>query len=286
MAETDMMARLNQAERLIKGFTAFLDAFEKWLNRMTGSRADAEFKESDHPRDADGKFGSGGGGGGSSDKPKSSKSKPTVRPASDPYSSGIKAFGLVHAEAQKKEWRKTAPKSVDDILKTAKANQDAMAKICEEVAEAVGTKFANPGPKSKKRLQEKIDGGRKAENITDAVRGGFNVATPDDGDKIIHLLAEKFEIADEGWQKNAAGYFDRKTMIRFEDGTVGEIQIWPPGMFEAKEQGGGHHLYEKWRTLDPNSTEAATVNQEMIDLYAKVEDALPTEWKSLFRKSG
>jgi hypothetical protein len=212
-------------------------------------------------------------------------SAPAIQPADAPYKAGIKAFGLEHAEAQKKEWRKAAPKSVDEILKISTENQAAMAAVCEEAAAKVGTGFANPGVKSKKRLDEKIEAGRKPENITDAVRGGFNVDSPEDGDKIIHMLAQKFEIADEGWQKNSAGYFDRKTMVRFPDGQVGEIQMWPPGMLEAKENGGGHHIYEKWRALPEDSPEKGALQQQMVDLYAKVEAALPPSWKSLFRES-
>ena len=256
------------------------------------------FSEADHPRgqpENAGQFGPGGGGGkgGNKGSPQSPSAKsatktsaPAVQPADAPYKAGIKAFGLEHAEAQKKEWRKAAPKTVDEIVKISPANQAAMAAVCDKAAADVGTQFANPGVKSKKRLVEKIEAGRKPENITDAVRGGFNVDSPEDGDKIVHMLSMKFEIADEGWQKNGAGYFDRKTMVRFPDGQVGEIQMWPPGMLEAKETGGGHHLYEKWRELDPNSTEAGAINKQMIDLYAKVEAALPPVWKSLFRQAG
>jgi broad specificity phosphatase PhoE len=257
---------------------------------LTGIVADAEFKESDHPRALDGKFGSGGGGSKSSHEGKAGKletsAAPAIQPATAPYKAGIKAFGLEHAEAQKVEWKKTAPKSAEDILKVSPANQEALAKACEKAAAKVKTNFANPGAKSEKRLLEKIAGGRSAESVTDAVRGGFNVDTPEDGDKIIHMLAQDFEVADEGWQKNGTGYFDRKTMVRFADGQVGEIQMWPPGMFEAKETGSGHHLYEKWRTLPKGSAHAQEIEQQMIDIYAKVEAALPAVWKSLFRKSG
>jgi uncharacterized protein len=234
---------------------------------------DATWEEGKHPRAPDGKFGSGGSSSAGGTEPK--KSTP-----------GIKAFGLEHAEKQKKEWRAEAPKTIADLVAGSPANQAALAAIAEKAAAAVGTKFKNPGVKSEKRLKEKIDAGRKAENITDAVRGGFDVKTPEDGDKIVHMLAQHFEIADEGWQKNGAGYFDRKTMVRFPDGQVGEIQMWPPGMLDAKETGGGHKIYEKWRTLPMDSTEAASLNDQMVTLYAAVEDALPAPWKSLFRKGG
>ena len=239
---------------------------------------DADFNESDHPRANNGQFGSGGGGStGGGEKKAGGEAKP--------YGAGIKAFGIQHAEAQKKEWRESAPKTIEALVKDSPANQAAMAEVCDALAKEMGLKFKNPGVKSEKRLVEKIEAGRKPENITDAVRGGFDVNIPEEGDRIVHMLAQKFEVADEGWQKNAAGYFDRKTMVRFPDGQVGEIQMWPPGMLEAKESGGGHKLYEKWRTLDRDSTEAAAINDQMIALYAKVEAALPGDWGSLFRKA-
>jgi hypothetical protein len=52
------------------------------------------------------------------------------------------------------------------------------------------------------------------------------------------LLAQLFEIADEGWQITEAGYFDRKVLVRFRSGQVGEVQFWHPDLLDAKENKG------------------------------------------------
>ena len=62
--------------------------------------------------------------------------------------------------------------------------------------------------------------------------------------------------------------------------------MWPPGMLEAKEVGGGHHIYEKWRALPEDSREKGALQRQMIEIYEKVEAALPPSWKSLFREGG
>jgi phage-related protein (TIGR01555 family) len=233
---------------------------------------DAAFEENKHPRREDGKWGKGGGS--------------ATSLAANTYSPGIKASGLEWADEQKKTWRQAAPNSVDAILKYSAANQKALADVCNAVAVSANTEFADPGPKTKDSLARKVEDGRPAENITEAVRGGFNVNSPEEGDKIIRALAEHFEVADEGWQKNGAGYFDRKTMVRFSDGQVGEIQMWPPGMFEAKEGGGGHRLYEEQRTLPKDSMRRVELQEQMKALYGSVEAKLPAVWGSLFREVG
>jgi hypothetical protein len=86
-----------------------------------------------------------------------------------------------------------------------------------------------PGPKSKERLEQKVQRGKAPQGITDRVRGGFDVATPEQADEIVASLSASFEIADEGWTRTRTGYFDRKVMVRFPNGQVGEVQVWPPG---------------------------------------------------------
>ena len=77
--------------------------------------------------------------------------------------------------------------------------------------------------------------------MTDVVRIGFTVETPQLADQIIDRLARKFEVLDEGWKINSVSFVDRKALVRFADGTVGEVQFWPPGIFEAKEFEGGRN---------------------------------------------
>jgi len=261
-----------QAVQMMLSLVAQIAALVERMEAYSARRDDAPFRESDHPRDNDGKFTAGGGGGGAAPKPSSKTYRPAVR-----------ATGARQAAARKQQWQLEAPKTVAALYETAQANQDALAKAADAIARRVGTAFKNPGIKGRKRLTEKLRN-RKANRITDVVRGGFDAATPADGDRIVKLLGEKFEVADEGWQKTPAGYFDRKVMVRFEDGSIGEIQLWPPGMLEAKEKGGGHKLYEKWRSLDPGSPDAVKLNEEMKAFYAKVEGAMPETWRGVFSR--
>lgn len=233
-------------------------------------RMDALFHEEDHPRAEDGRFGTKSGGSGKAPE----------------YKAGLHATGRQSAEALKLKWRESAPNTETALLESSIRNQGQLAAVCENVVATVNAKFANPGAKSPESLHRKLAGGREPAQVTDATRGGFDVVNPADGDMIIMELAKHFEIADEGWQKTPAGYFDRKTMVRFQDGQVGEIQMWPPGMFSAKETGGGHKLYEQMRTLPTDSTDAVRLREEMRALYAKVEGALPDTWKGLFGEDG
>lgn len=199
------------------------------------------------------------------------------------FRAGIHASGLKFAEAKKREWRDTNPDTLDALEASSKQNQEKLAEVCDAVAKELGIKFKNPGPKTRERLEQKVSRGKQPSQINDAVRGGFDVPSPEEGDAIIHELAKHFEVADEGWQKVPGGYFDRKTIIRFPNGQVGEIQMWPPGMLEAKGKGGGHKLYTEMQNLPDSSPKRSEIAQKMIALYQGVEDNLPDTWKTLFR---
>jgi phage-related protein (TIGR01555 family) len=247
---------------------------------------DKEFSEADHPRGQPGnagQFGSGGGGSKTAKKPATAGAGSSS--GSESYSAGLKAHGLAWATSKKVEWRKSAPDSLDAIEKASPANQAALAEACMIAAATVGAEFKNPGMKKRARIEAKLSRGKTPTEVNDAVRGGFDVDTPEAGDKLIELLSKKFEVADEGWQKTPEGYFDRKTMIRFPDGQIGEIQMWPPGMLDVKNKA-GHKLYEQWQAAPRQSKEAESLQQQMKDLYGEVEKKLPPEWGSLFREGG
>jgi hypothetical protein len=246
---------------------------------------DAGWNEADHPRGQPsnaGQFGAGGGGGAS----KGAKAAPAPAPAAKAYSAGLKAHGLAWATAQKIEWRQSALDSLEALVKASPANQALLVTISEKAAKEVGTTFKNPGVKKQARIEEKLARGKAPNEVNDAVRGGFDVDTPEEGDRIIEMLSEHFEVADEGWTKTDDGYFDRKTIVRFPDGQLGEVQMWPPGMFDAKENGGGHQLYKRAQKLPKDSSERAELVDQMRALYGGVEKKLPPEWGSLFRKGG
>lgn len=114
------------------------------------------------------------------------------------------------------------------------------------------------------------------------MRGGFNAATPEAADDLVRRFGEHFPVLDEGWSKTPAGYFDRTIMVRFPDGQVGEVQIWPPGMHDAKEHQGGHAIYKEYSALPRGAPEKSALKLKMSALYAGVNDKLPDAWDGLF----
>jgi hypothetical protein len=115
--------------------------------------------------------------------------------------------------------------------------------------------------------------------VTDAARGGVTVTTPELADEFVAKLGEVARVIDEGW-KYADGYLDRKVLVLASDGTLAEVQLWPPGMFEAKEVGGGHKLYEEYRLPETqkDAAKTASLREQMRELYAA---ATPGPFKAI-----
>lgn len=195
------------------------------------------------------------------------------------YSAGVKASGMAAALAQKTEWRKVAPDKIEAVLAAAPVHQAELAKVAEEIAKKIGIKFSNPGVKSENRIRQKIGRGKTPQQVNDAVRGGFDVKTPQEADAIVKELAKHFEVSDEGWGRTAVGYFDRKAMVRFPDGMIGEVQMWPPGMLETKEKK-AHQLYEEWQKASPGPTKIQLAMAQTA-LFATVAAALPQGWHQI-----
>lgn len=83
----------------------------------------------------------------------------------------------------------------------------------------------------------------------------------------------------------AEGYFDRKVMVQFADGTIGEVQIWEPSLLKAKMEQGGHELYTAARDLPPGPEKAA-LEKKMEDLYYPLLDALDPSWGATVGRGG
>lgn len=166
-------------------------------------------------------------------------------------------------------------------------NQDRLGRVGDEIAQITGAKFKNPGLKKKETAQQKMIRKRyKGTNrLADLVRAGFLVDTPDQAQKVVNLLAQNFRVLDEGWAVLAEGYFDRKVMVQFADGTIGEVQIWEPSLLKAKMEGGGHELYTAARDLPPGPEKAA-LEKQMQDLYFPLLDALDPSWGATVGRGG
>jgi hypothetical protein len=184
--------------------------------------------------------------------------------------------------------------SIDDIYRGAEANQRTLAAFGDRLTKEIdGVEFIDPGVKKKAATKAKMKAKRKeAWEITDVVRGGFKVDTPDAADAVASRLAQEFEILDESWNTNGAGYFDRKLMVRLKDGTVAEVQMWEPNMLRAKEELGGHLLYEQQRALmqggkvPPDAlAEFNRLNDEMVKLYSDAMARASDDWAQASGKS-
>lgn len=217
----------------------------------------------DEDRDETGKWTAGGGGHG--------------------YRPGLKAHGAEWASERKNLWRKSAPSTVDSLMTGTEANQASLGAAAEEIAKSTGATLLNPGAKTQARIMDKLNRGKTPQEVNDAVRLGFDTPTPEHSDAVVRGLARKFEVADEGWTQNEAGYFDRKAMVRFKNGQIGEVQMWAPGMLEAKEgSGGGHKMYEAFQK-ETNPAKREVLVNNMKKLYGGVRDKLDPAWHSLFR---
>lgn len=95
---------------------------------------------------------------------------------------------------------------------------------------------------------------------------------------MIAQLAQKYEIIDLGWYTMYTGYFDRKVYVRFKDGIVGEVQLWPKDLIETNTI--SHRLYEKVRELPIGDAERNRIDNEINALYSAATPALSIKWKS------
>ena len=102
--------------------------------------------------------------------------------------------------------------------------------------------------------------------MTDQVRAGFGLSDPDEADKVIAQLAQKYQIIDLGWYTMHTGYFDRKIYVRFNDGMIGEAQLWPKDMIETNTI--SHRLYKQWRQLPTSDPRRDAVRDEINALYS------------------
>ena len=227
------------------------------------------------PRDPKGEWTSGGGS--------AATAKAGEAPAVSGYKPGLKASKWQAENLRKQQWIKTAPTTVEGLYRDAEANQKQLADLCTQITNALGggVVFKNPGVKGRPSLEAKL-GLKKPQQVTDVVRCGFDTPDPSQGSEIVRRLAEHFEVADEGWTRTPDGYFDRKTIVRFKDGSMGEVQMWPPGMLDAKEKGGGHEAYKEMMKLPAGDLRRIPFQHKQMALYGGVMAKLSPSWAAQF----
>lgn len=174
------------------------------------------------------------------------------------------------------------PRSVDELYAVAGKWQDELSRIGRTLGRRKGVTFKNPGLKDRATTIEKM--ARKqyedTRKLTDIVRGGFAVETPAQADALVATLAQRYAVLDEGWNVTPAGYFDRKVLVKFEDGVIGEVQIWHPDMVRVKDAR-GTALYTQMRRLDNGSPEYQRLLEEQRALYSSVMDSFGDDWRSV-----
>lgn len=164
-------------------------------------------------------------------------------------------------------------RSFDDIYSgRAERWQSQLGVEGERIAQATGARLENKGIKKRATAEAKIGrkGYKSTSELTDIVRMGFMVDHPDQAQRIINMLAQRWRVLDNGWVIYPGGYFDRKANIQFPDGTIGEVQFWEPSILAAKKGAG--------RELPPGDPKRVEIEQQMWDFYGDVISALDPSW--------
>jgi hypothetical protein len=170
----------------------------------------------------------------------------------------------------------------DGIYAVAPARKAELDQAGAEIAAALGIKFTPAAVKDRAVAEAKV--GRKGygspAQVVDIVRGGFLIEDPALADRVVAMMAERFDVLDEGWTKTPAGYLDRKALLRFEDGVLAELQLWHPAMLEAKSTA-GHKLYEQMRELPVGDPRRAPLLEQQVEVYSAAIVRAGDAWSAL-----
>lgn len=174
--------------------------------------------------------------------------------------------------------------NADEVLAAAVPNHDALNLAAKQAADDLGINFNKAPVKTIDGINKKAQKyGGDYFKVADAARTGINAASMKEADDFIAALGKKFHLLDEGWNVTPDGYFDRKLMVIFDDKSLGEIQIWPPGMLNAKSEKTLHpktgHEYYKI-AYDPKTAPdvAADAKQKMAEIYGAVTSKLDSSF--------
>lgn len=204
-----------------------------------------------------------------------------ARPAEGERDGGARANIMDRAD-RSRFFADRPERTLDEIYAVAPAHQARLNAAGEAIAAATGATYKAAKIKLRETAETKMvrKGYASANDMTDIVRGGFMVQTPAQADRVVADLGSAFEVLDEKWTVNGRGYFDRKVLVRFEDGTIGEVQMWEPHVLAAKE-GAGTPLYNQWRALDPSSPEALALEARQKELYSAALRGASPEWAAI-----
>jgi hypothetical protein len=221
------------------------------------------------------------------------------------YKAGIKARADAFKKVREKWVDESPVKTIEDVIRDAPKAQAALADAGNKIAAKLGIKFKNPtaktqtrdketgkvveNPKGVARILEKLaerGPGTPIARITDTARGTFIVNAYHEAEKALEALGETHEVIDEGWRTIPdSHYTDRPLLFRDRStGIIGEVQITHPGLLDAKDNRGGHKVYDEARSLKPGDPKIAVLNAKMQALYGAVLDKLEGDWKKIDRR--
>ncbi|HEX5461878.1 MAG TPA: hypothetical protein VFX20_18080 [Steroidobacteraceae bacterium] len=166
----------------------------------------------------------------------------------------------------------------------------------EQLAQETGTRVRIAPLKGLGRAVEKaqLDYVGDPSKLKDLVRGAIEVDSEAEARAVLDGIEQHFEVLSRGRRNlldlNAPepldGYRDAKLNVRLENGTIAEIQVHVPEMLAAKEEGGGHKLYQLRRLLDEKKTELTPEEQKRFDeLNAQMRAIYGPLWDSFMRRS-
>jgi hypothetical protein len=171
--------------------------------------------------------------------------------------------------------------TIDALFEIAPRRQAELAEALNEIGIGV---VKNPGVKARsgeRGVEAKVirKNYHSIREVTDVVRAGVVLTSPDQADQVIAALGQRFRVIDEDWKTTPVGYTDRKLVIVFDDGLLGEVQLWPEAMFDAKSA--GHKLYKATAAAGDDMAVASARAAE-IEFWKPVQEALGEDWRSAF----
>ena len=177
---------------------------------------------------------------------------------------------------------KPSTAAVNDVAAAAQAYHEQALKIndhfqsnIQRTADSLGLKYFAGPVKKAERIREKAlaDYSGDIMRVQDSVRGTMELNDPADVANIIKQLESQHDVVrvKNGYENEITGYTDVKINIRTPDGHVGEIILATPEMLKAKNDLGGHHLYNEWRTLKKSDPKAQELAAKMDELYGNAQ---------------
>ena len=158
--------------------------------------------------------------------------------------------------------------SLTERYRRARLNQTLLNGVVRRIAREVAADAVTPQPKAREVAEAKIR--RKdypdASRLTDIERAAIVVDSLEDADGAAALLGRRFETLDEGWTVKEEFYIDRKVLVRFPNGSIGEVQILTRAMKDAKKQ--THKIYVRQREMERGSAEWAALLDRQRRIHA------------------